>query len=83
MAKGWAQVGDSLHSALLEKAEELGGTELREQIDALATEDSFMIPNADALITLEQRFPGSAKETVKLAETKLLGKLAAEAAAAQ
>jgi hypothetical protein len=77
-AKSWAQVGDSLLSAMLEKAEELGGEELRDSVQALALEDSFLIPNAQALITLEQLYPGSAQETVQLARAKLLGKLATD-----
>lgn len=76
-ARVWSDVGNALYDAMILRAEEIGGEEFRDEIATAALTDSWLIPNAEALIMLENRQPGSAKETVRQAEQSLLGKLAA------
>jgi hypothetical protein len=77
-ASTWGAVGNCLLDAMVEKAEELGGNQFRNEIAAIAQTEVWLIPNARALIELEKHTPGSAEQTVKLAETMLLGKMTAE-----
>lgn len=69
VADDWAQTGANLYQAMMEKAEELGGEDLREEIQRVAWRNNQgPLPDANALIMLNVVHAEAAQEVMVRAE---------------